>query len=149
MLWRKRKSRERLAGERFTTLIDASATVEGRLEFRESLRIDGQVVGSVRVGPGCTATVAIAEGAVVRGDVDGYRVLVAGQVLGDIRATERVELFGTAQVCGDITYGSIGIAHGARVAGMLVELDRGDDASSRTDAVIRNARATGDETLGA
>jgi cytoskeletal protein CcmA (bactofilin family) len=149
MLWTRRKAGERLAGERFMTLIDASATVDGRLEFRESVRIDGQVVGSVRLAAGSAATVAVAEGAVVRGDIDGHRVLVAGQVHGNIRASERVELFGTAQVCGDITYGSIGIAHGARVAGMLVELDRSDDASSRTDALIRSARATGDEARSA
>jgi cytoskeletal protein CcmA (bactofilin family) len=149
MLWTKRKAGGQLAGERFMTLIDASATVEGRLEYRESLRIDGRVIGSVRLETGSTATVAIAEGAVVRGDIDGHRVLVAGQVHGNIRATERVELFGTAQVCGDIAYGSISVAHGARVAGMLLELDRCDDASSKTDAVIRSARASGDEARSA
>jgi cytoskeletal protein CcmA (bactofilin family) len=70
-------------------------------------------------------------------------MLVAGEVHGNIRAKERVELFGTAQVCGDIASGSISIAHGAQVAGMLLELHRCDDASSKTDAVIRSSRANG------
>ncbi len=149
MLWTKQKTGGQLAGEHFMTLIDASTTIDGRLEYRESLRIDGKVIGSVRVEAGSTGTVAIAEGAVVRGDIDGHRVLVAGQVHGNIRARERVELFGTAQVCGDIAYGSISMAHGARVAGMLLELERCDDASSRTDALIRSARANGDEARSA
>jgi hypothetical protein len=45
MLWTRRKAGGQLAGERFMTLIDASATVDGRLEYRESLRIDGRVTG--------------------------------------------------------------------------------------------------------
>ena len=49
------------------------------------------------------------------------RVMVAGKVEGNIYATERVEFHQTAQVRGDVTYGSIGIEHGAKVVGLVIQ----------------------------
>jgi cytoskeletal protein CcmA (bactofilin family) len=149
MFRKKRETAERIASERFKTLIDASTTVEGRLDISESVRIDGKVIGSINVEPGTKGTVAVADGAVIRGDINAFRVLVAGQVQGNIQAIERVELLSSAQVYGDITYGSLGVAHGAKVAGMLVELAQSNDASTKADALLRTARATGDEVSGA
>jgi cytoskeletal protein CcmA (bactofilin family) len=121
-------------------VIDASTTIDGRLNLKESARIDGRVIGDVNLESGSKATVAIAATGVVRGDITAHRVLVAGQVQGNIQATERVELLSSAQVSGDITYGSISIAHGARVVGLLVEVTQSSEASGKTDAVIRAAR---------
>jgi cytoskeletal protein CcmA (bactofilin family) len=47
--------------------------------------------------------------------------MVAGKVEGNIYATERVEFHQTAQVRGDVTYGSIGIEHGAKVVGLVIQ----------------------------
>jgi len=140
MFSKNRDTQEALAAERFRTVIDASTTIDGRLNLKESARIDGRVIGDVNLESGSKATVAIAATGVVRGDITAHRVLVAGQVQGNIQATERVELLSSAQVSGDITYGSISIAHGARVVGLLVEVTQSSEASGKTDAVIRAAR---------
>jgi cytoskeletal protein CcmA (bactofilin family) len=107
--------------ECFRTVIDATTRIDGRLYRRESVRIDGRVQGDVRLDDGCNATVAIGATSGVEGEITAYRVLVAGRVLGNIHAEERVELMSTAHVSGDITYGSISIAHGAKVLGLLIE----------------------------
>ena len=66
-------------------------------------------------------TVAIGKTGEVSGDITAHRVMVAGKVEGNIYATERVEFHQTAQVRGDVTYGSIGIEHGAKVVGLVIQ----------------------------
>jgi len=139
----KKRIEESFSVERFKTLIDSSTTIDGRMNFGNSVRIDGKVHGNLIIEPGCKGTIAIGPGAEVRGDINAYRVLVAGTVQGNIQATERVELLSSARVSGDIAYGSISILHGARVIGLLVEVSKSNDASETTDILIRTARTAG------
>jgi cytoskeletal protein CcmA (bactofilin family) len=111
-----------LAVEAFKTFIDASTKVEGRITFSESIRVDGQVIGDIRVDDGKTGSIAVGPGANVRGNIVAHRVLVAGTVVGNIEASESVHLLSEAQVTGDIAYASICMVHGARVIGSLVDL---------------------------
>jgi cytoskeletal protein CcmA (bactofilin family) len=117
--------------ECFRTVIDQTTRIDGRLYFRESVRIDGKVHGDVALDGDCKASVAVAATGGVEGDISAYRVLVAGRVLGNINAEERVELTSTAHVSGDITYGSISIAHGAKVLGLLIERPELADEATR------------------
>jgi cytoskeletal protein CcmA (bactofilin family) len=125
--------------ERFDTLIGKTSEIYGRMVIAESLRIDGKVVGSIESEETSKVTVAIGEDGEVIGDIFAYRVMIAGKVEGNIYATERVEFHQTAQVRGDVTYGSIGIEHGARVIGLVIQ---GADKKSANQAsdVIRTAQ---------
>jgi cytoskeletal protein CcmA (bactofilin family) len=107
--------------ERFDTLIGKTSEIYGRMVVGESLRIDGKVVGNIESEENSKVTVAVGEDGEVIGDIFAYRVMVAGKVEGNIYATERVEFHQTAQVRGDVTYGSIGIEHGARVIGLVIQ----------------------------
>ena len=66
---------------------------------------------------------AIAPGALVQGNVAVNDVIVSGTLKGNITAPGRVELIDTAKVEGDVTYGSIGVAVGARIMGQLRQID--------------------------
>ena len=126
-LWRfnmfgKRKTSLLLpTNERFDTLIGKSSEIYGRMVVGDSLRVDGKVVGNIECEDTSKVTVAIGESGEVVGDIFAYRVMVAGKVEGNIYATERVEFHQTAQVRGDVTYGSIGIEHGAKVVGLVIQ----------------------------
>ena len=122
--------------ERFDTLIGKTSEIYGRMVVGESLRIDGKVVGNIESEENTKVTVAVGEDGEVIGDIFAYRVMIAGKVEGNIYATERVEFHQTAQVRGDVTYGSIGIEHGARVSGLVIQ---GTDKNSTNQAseVIR------------
>ena len=52
-----------------------------------------------------------------------HDVIVSGHLKGNITSPGRVELIDTAKVEGDVTYGSIGVAVGARIAGQLKQID--------------------------
>jgi cytoskeletal protein CcmA (bactofilin family) len=101
----------------------------------ESLRIDGKVVGNIESEENSKVTVAVGEDGEVVGDIFAYRVMVAGKVEGNIYATERVEFHQTAQVRGDVTYGSIGIEHGARVIGLVIQGVDKKSANQASDVI--------------
>lgn len=110
------------SAERFDTLIGPHSLIKGELRLSSSTRIDGRVEGNITAGAD-SVTVVISEGAQVQGDILAHRILVAGKVSGQIHATERVELQAQCMVQGDIKYGSIAIEHGARVMGLLLQID--------------------------
>lgn len=110
------------SAERFDTLIGPYSLIKGELRLSGSTRIDGRVEGNITASAD-SVTVVISEGAKVQGEILAHRILVAGKVSGQIHATERVELQAQCMVQGDIKYGSIAIEHGARVMGLLLQID--------------------------
>ena len=109
--------------ERFDTLVGQHTRMEGRLVVRESVRIDGTVVGDIDAPPDRGATVVIAPSGEVQGNISARRIIVAGSVAGHLHASGSVELLAGCLVQGDIKYGSIAVEHGAQVLGLLLKLD--------------------------
>ncbi|CAM3656140.1 bactofilin family protein [Polynucleobacter antarcticus] len=125
--------------ENFETIIGASIRIDGNLLLRSSVRIDGLVNGNILQEDGCDATVAIAKGATVTGDIRATHVIVSGILQGNIFSSDRVELLETAFVSGDVTYGTLGMQVGAKLEGKLRQAD--SDVSGQTaDHLIAQAR---------
>ena len=119
LTWR----RERRQGERrrplrqdlseVLTYLGAGSRWEGALQFRGVLRIDGDLVG-----PGVRGeALIIGAQARVWAPIDVDRLLVAGQVQGEIRARQRVELRATSRVHGTIWAPRVEIWPGAVLHG--------------------------------
>ncbi len=132
--------------EKFDTLIGRHAELEGDLRLLDSVRIDGRVLGNVQAAESQAISVVIGPSGEVVGDVVAQRVIVAGKVSGNILAHDRVELHAGCVVQGDLKYASIAVEHGARVLGLLLQVD-GPDSLARPDrdaeAAIRKAQAAG------
>jgi cytoskeletal protein CcmA (bactofilin family) len=107
--------------ESFDTLIGAATRIEGRMVVNKSIRLDGTIEGSIESNTDNHVTVAIGHTGLVHGDVRAHRVLVNGQVDGNIYAREKCELHETSKVKGDIHYGLLGIEHGAEILGLMVK----------------------------
>jgi cytoskeletal protein CcmA (bactofilin family) len=107
--------------ESFDTLIGADTRIEGRMVVNKSIRLDGTIEGSIESSTDTQVTVAIGHSGLVHGDVRAHRVLVNGQVDGNIYAREKCELHETSKVKGDIHYGLLGIEHGAEILGLMVK----------------------------
>ena len=125
-MFAKRKSSLLIStNEKFDTLIGKSTEIVGKVILGESLRIDGKISGNIESQPDAKVTVAIGQDGEVVGDIHAFRVVVAGKVEGNIYASERVEFHPTARVHGDVTYGSMGVEHGAKIMGQMIEgIDR-------------------------
>jgi cytoskeletal protein CcmA (bactofilin family) len=121
--------------ESFDTLIGTGTRIEGRLVVNKSIRLDGTIEGSIESSADTQVTVAIGQTGLVQGDVRAHRILVNGQVDGNIYAREKCELLETSKVKGDIHYGLLGIEHGAEILGLMVKkIEATGEVESVTEA---------------
>ena len=102
------------------TLIGPGTRVEGNLIVTGGVHLEGYVKGNVTAGPDGTAVLSIGPQGVVEGIVEVPRVVVHGEVRGDIRARDKVDLGAGARVSGNVSYGVIEMAAGAMIQGRLV-----------------------------
>lgn len=79
-------------------LLGPGATWRGDLSFQGRVRVDGEVIGSIR----STDLLEIGQTGRVEGEVDVAQALVAGRVDGTLTARERCTLLETAQVHGTL-----------------------------------------------
>jgi cytoskeletal protein CcmA (bactofilin family) len=120
--------------EKFDTLIGDTTEIYGRLVLLDSVRIDGKVIGNIESAQDKRVTVAIGRSGQVCGDITAHRVMVAGKVEGNICATERVEFYKDSEARGDITYGSIGVEHGAKLLGLVIQASQEHPAATSAEA---------------
>ena len=119
--------------ESFETIVVPATEVHGRLVANESMRIDGRIIGNIEARQGKDVSIALGRSGFVQGDIYAFRVLIAGRVEGNVYATERVELHEGAEVRGDITYGQLGIEHGAKLNGLMISRN-GEEPDGQIDS---------------
>jgi cytoskeletal protein CcmA (bactofilin family) len=115
---------------RIDTLVGVGTCVDGNVQFKGGLRVDGQVNGSVIAVDGTPSTLVLSEKARIEGEIQVTHAVINGTVVGSVRASEYVELQAKANVAGDVYYKSIETHQGAVVQGRLVH--QGD----ATDKVV-------------
>jgi cytoskeletal protein CcmA (bactofilin family) len=109
--------------ESFETIVGPRTVFRGNIAAYESIRIDGKVIGNIESPPGSNITVALGKTAILQGDINTYRALIAGRVDGNIYASERAELHNGADIHGEVIYGQIGVEQGAKLTGTMSRID--------------------------
>lgn len=84
---------------KFTTILSAGCDLQGDFSAEESVRIDGNVNGNVKVD----GMLVLGSSGKISGDIAAKSVLLGGEVLGNVIAPEKAELTETAKVLGDIS----------------------------------------------
>ena len=98
-----------------TTFVAASTKITGTISGKGAYVFCGVVEGDCDVeGP-----VTLAEGSKWHGTLRARDIVVAGTVEGDVIATQRVEIKGTARVIGSLSGHSIAVAEGAVIEGEI------------------------------
>lgn len=97
------------------SVIASDISIEGRIQGAGHVRIAGRFTGDVAVEGDLTIEV----GARVNGGVRARRVIVAGELEGNIEAAQRVEVVESGSMVGDVKAGSVTVAPGARMRGMV------------------------------
>jgi cytoskeletal protein CcmA (bactofilin family) len=78
--------------------IDEGSEIEGTYTFSGTVMLNGRFKGEIQ----STDTLIIGEKGVVSANIHAGVVLVQGEVVGNVLASERIELRGGARVFGDI-----------------------------------------------
>jgi len=104
------------------SIIGPGTTFVGNFDSAGFTRVDGNVLGDVRVnGP-----LIIGERARMKGNISGTFVTIGGVVVGNILASERLVVLATGLVMGDIITRRIQADQGCLIHGRIV-LCRTDD----------------------
>ena len=96
MRWRKSAQASRSSD--LTAFIDEGSEIEGKYTFQGTVMLNGKFSGEINSND----SLIIGEKGVVNATVRAGVVLINGEVIGNVFATERVELRGTARVYGDV-----------------------------------------------
>src|ERR1017187_1774184 len=108
-----------------TARLGASLHVKGEITGNEDLAIDGSVEGLVQLED---RKLTIGASARLTADVIAREVVVYGNVKGNLRARDRIEIKKDGSVVGDLTTARIMIEDGAYFKGSI-EIDKTGEAS--------------------
>jgi len=120
--------------------LGATLHVKGEITGNEDLHIDGTVEGLVQLED---RKLTVGASAKVTADIIAREVVVYGNVKGNLRARDRIEIKKDGSVVGDLTTARIMIEDGAYFKGSI-EIDKTGDAgdSDSKASYTRNARST-------
>ncbi|MBT2746478.1 MULTISPECIES: polymer-forming cytoskeletal protein [unclassified Lysobacter] len=97
------------------SLIASDLSIEGKIHGAGHIRIAGRFKGDVQVDGDLTVEL----GAKLNGGVRARKVVIAGELEGNIEAAQRVELLESGVMIGDVKAGVVTVAAGARVRGQV------------------------------
>jgi len=101
--------------ERTRVAVGVGATIAGKLIFSEPVRIEGHFRGEVS----SSSLVVIDEHGMVEGRVKANRLVVLGELRGDIVGASRVYFGGRARVYGNLSTENLNICEGAYFNGNI------------------------------
>ncbi|TZF87764.1 bactofilin family protein [Cognatilysobacter lacus] len=119
------------------SVIASDVSIEGRIQGAGNVRIAGRFTGDIAVEGDLTIEV----GARVNGGIKARRVVIAGELEGNVESAQRVEVVETGSLVGDIKAGAVTVAPGARMRGM-VEFGWGDSGNG----AVTGGKSKGDTT---
>jgi cytoskeletal protein CcmA (bactofilin family) len=134
MAWFDRKKHD---SAEWTGFLEHGVKIEGKLESSGTFRIDSAMKGTLI----SLDTLIVGEHAVIEGEIDGNRVVIAGRFDGVVHAKSKVEMQPSSIVTGDIYCPCVVIEAGAIFDGHC-HMPAPADPSAKTVAIpIRSAAA--------
>src|SRR6201987_5124256 len=124
--------------DRATARLGASLHVKGEITGNEDLQIDGSVEGLVSLED---RKLTVGASARVNADIIAREVIVYGNVKGNLRARDRIEIKKDGSVVGDLTTARIMIEDGAYFKGSI-EIDKAGDGGESSDSDLEQAAYT-------
>jgi cytoskeletal protein CcmA (bactofilin family) len=105
-----------IASSSSLSVVGATLVFKGELIADEDLLVQGQVHGTIEHN---ADNLTIGIHGKVRADIRARKILVQGEVKGNMYATERVIVESSARVTGDIYAPSVGLKEGAKFKGSI------------------------------
>ncbi len=95
------------------TYLAEDSEIKGSFVSGGNARIDGKIEGTITI----VGELVIGQSAVLKANIEAQTVSIAGEVHGNIKAKELLELSSTARLYGDINTKQLRIDQGARFIG--------------------------------
>jgi len=106
------------------TLIDKDFVIKGNTSFSGGLRLDGKLYGDLTFVEDSGGTLIMGEHSKIKGKVTVETAIIAGEIIGDIKCHDYLELQPGSVINGNIEYNSIEVHAGAKVSGDLRQITK-------------------------
>ncbi len=98
-----------------TAFIDQGSEFEGKLSFKDTVRIDGRFRGEIS----SENTLIVGESGEIDASIRSQNVVISGAVVGNLCASAKVVLYKTARINGDIETACLVVEDGAVLNGQV------------------------------
>jgi len=95
------------------TIIGQDTVINGTLEIKGALRVDGTVKGKII----CTDCVTVGSTGIVEAEIEAETAIIAGKMIGNVVTSEKIELQSKCEMEGDLRTKSLVIEQGAIFCG--------------------------------
>jgi cytoskeletal protein CcmA (bactofilin family) len=102
-----------------TTLIDKDIVISGDTSYTGGIRIDGKIIGNLKVHGEEDSLLIMGHGSKITGDVDVEKAIINGEINGNIKCHDYLELNTNSIVNGTIEYDIIEVQEGSKITGDL------------------------------
>lgn len=96
-----------------STVLGNETSFKGTMRFNDSLKIDGFFEGNIE----SEGALYIEKGAEVRAQIKVGTIIVGGKVIGNIEASEKLEMLETGKIFGNIRTPNLKVAEGVEFDG--------------------------------
>jgi cytoskeletal protein CcmA (bactofilin family) len=117
--------------------ISQGITIRGEVVGSEDLFVDGTVEGKITIA---SAVVTIGPNAKVKAEISSRELVLRGRAEGKFTASERIQIWSTARVRGDLKSDRVSIEEGAEVRG---KVEVGKDTGSAAETAGQNKKSQG------
>lgn len=107
--------KKRFNNEIVNTIVGEDTAIKGTIHSQRSIRVEGAIEGEIN----SQGEVFIGEKSKVKANIYGKRVVIAGEVTGNIEAISGLHICKTGRVYGDITGDQLVIEEGAIYKGRV------------------------------
>ena len=111
--------------------------IKGEISGNEDLKLDCKVEGVISIG-GFRLTVG--PSAHLTADIVAREAVISGEVIGDVRACDRIEIMKSASIVGDLSTGRITIEEGAYFKGGVEVDSRNTQMGTDLDTLLKDAK---------
>ena len=102
-----------------TTLIDKDIVISGDTTYTGGIRVDGKINGNLKVHGEEGSLLIMGHGSKITGDVEVEKAIINGEINGNVKCRDYLELNTNAIVNGSIEYDIIEVHEGSKINGIL------------------------------
>ncbi|MCK4675830.1 MAG: polymer-forming cytoskeletal protein [Gammaproteobacteria bacterium] len=112
---------KKVKSSKIDTLVGQGVEVTGDIKFQGGLHLDGVIKGNISTAENAdSAVLVISDQGRVEGDVYVAYAVINGEVVGNVYASQKLELSAKARISGNVEYNLLEMASGAEINGQML-----------------------------
>lgn len=122
-----KKDKRKGKSTRIDTLVGQHTHIKGDISFSGGLRVDGSIAGNINATGDSDSVLTLSEMGTVEGEVRVPNLVINGTIVGNVYASEHVELAPKAKIQGNVYYHLLEMAMGAAVNGQMIHMNEPEE----------------------